>query len=157
MFKSNEDNPNNKNHDYFLRLILFLMMLLFFCCKIMQSSFRLASGSPPFGIIKGITCFSWSELCFEMQAGYIFFFYNVQTINSNSYIIFLNFFLVIFFWLKMFSFPIIFIYKTFSSCYSSRMFPISSLFHVTVIAHWKQKYFFYWCDLLLLFCFSSNQ
>ena len=49
-----------------------------------------------FEIIKRITCFSWCELCFETWAGYIFFFFSIQSVKSNCYIVFLKFFPIIF-------------------------------------------------------------
>ena len=54
-----------------------------------------------------------------------FFFLSIQNINSNCYIIFLNFFPIIIFWWKIFSYlPFIFIFKKFNFSYSSACFPI---------------------------------
>ena len=51
-----------------------------------------------------------------------FFFFSIRNIKSNCYIIFLNFFPIIFFWWKIFSFSVIFIYKRFNFCYSLWIF-----------------------------------
>ena len=88
---------------------------------------------------------------------YIFFF-SIRNIESNYYIIFLNFTPIIFFWWKIYSFPLIFICKRFNFCYSFRIFSwFSSWLNATVTAYWKHLLFFYGWDLLLLFCFLSNQ
>ena len=87
-------------------------------------------------------------------------FFSIQNIKINCWIIFLKFFLIIFFWQKIYSFPFIFIYKlyllilfkvsTFVILFES--FLMSSSFNTFVTAYWKHLSF-----LLLLFCFLSNQ
>ena len=75
---------------------------------------------------------------------------------SNYYIIFLEFFPVIFFWWQIYSFPFILIYKRFKFCYSWQVSFIYSWFNADVTAYWKHFLSFYWWSLLLLFCFLSN-
>ena len=52
---------------------------------------------------------------------YLFYFI-IQNIKSNCYLSFLNFFPIIFFWCKIYSFPVLFIYKRFTFYYSLRVF-----------------------------------
>ena len=52
----------------------------------------------------------------------IFFFFIIQNIKSNCYIIFLNIFVIIFFWWKTYPFPVIFNCKSFNFYYSLRIF-----------------------------------
>ena len=70
-----------------------------------------------FKIIKRVTCFSRFELCFETQAGYIYFFFSKQIVKSNCYFFFLKFFPIIF-PNHIYSFPFIIIYKRFNFCNS---------------------------------------
>ena len=51
-----------------------------------------------------------------------FFLFGIQKIKSNCYINVLKFFSIIFFWWKIYSFPVIFTYKRFSFCYSLQIF-----------------------------------
>ena len=65
-----------------------------------------------------------------------FFFFSIQNIKSNCYIIFLKFFPIIFFWWKIYSFPVTFIYDLiFVILFGS--FLISSWFNAAVTAYWK--------------------
>ena len=52
----------------------------------------------------------------------IFFFFIIQNINNNCYIIFLKFYPIFFSWWENYSFQFIFINKRFSFCYSFRFF-----------------------------------
>ena len=52
----------------------------------------------------------------------IFFIFNINNTKSNSYIIFLKFFTINFFWWKIFSLPVILINKRFNFCYFFKMF-----------------------------------
>ena len=51
-----------------------------------------------------------------------FFFFNIQNIKRNCYMIFLKFFPIIFFLWKIYSFSLIFIYKRFNFRYSLQIF-----------------------------------
>ena len=51
-----------------------------------------------------------------------FFYFSIQNIKINCYIIFLKFFPIIVFWRIVYSFSIIFIYKKFNFCYSLWVF-----------------------------------
>ena len=83
-------------------------------------------------IIKRVTCFSRFELCFETQAGYIYFFFSKQIVKSNCYFFFLKFFPIIF-PNQIYSFPVIIIYKRFNFCnFFEDIFFISSRFNATV-------------------------
>ena len=86
-----------------------------------------------------------------------FSFFSIQNTESNCYIIFLKFFAVVFFWWKLYSFPVIFIYKWFNFCCPLWSFFISFWFNVPIIAYWKHLLSFSSLyDLFLLFCFLSN-
>ena len=52
----------------------------------------------------------------------IFFFLRIKNIKTNSFIIFLKLFQIIFFWRKIYSLPLILIYKRFNFCYYFSMF-----------------------------------
>ena len=87
------------------------------------------------------------------------FFFNIQYIKSNSCIIFLKFFPIIFFRWKMYSFPVILLYKRFNICYSFRM--LSCFFMISCDCYSVLKTFFiffideiYSCFFLV---FLSNQ
>ena len=72
--------------------------------------------------------------------------------------VFLKFFPTIFFWQKMYSFPVIFIYKRRNVCYSLWMFFLLLHDLTRMLQHIENIYYlFYWCNFLLLFCFLSNQ
>ena len=74
-----------------------------------------------FEIIKGITCFSRFELCFQIQTVYIFCFLACKTLNNCNIIHYLlhYFFQISFSNGKFFpSQLVIFIYKGFNFCYS---------------------------------------
>ena len=47
----------------------------------------------------------------------IFFVFSIQNFKSNCCIIFLDFFKIIFFWWKIYSSPVVFIYKSFNFYY----------------------------------------
>ena len=79
---------------------------------------------------------------------------NMQNIKTNSHIIFLKFFLIIFFWWIINSLPVIFIYKTFNFCGS---YLISSWFSAIVPAYWKHLLSFSSMRLTVAFLFLSNQ
>ena len=51
-----------------------------------------------------------------------FYFFSIQNIKSNCYIVFFKLFPIIFSWWKISFFPVMFIYKRFNFCYSFRMF-----------------------------------
>ena len=90
----------------------------------------------------------------------IFFIFNINNIKSNSYIIFLKFFTIIFFWWKIFSLPVILINKRFNFCYFFKIFPISSwlnaIYSVNMI--YSILHLFYWKDLLMVsFLYSTWQ
>ena len=61
---------------------------------------------------------TWQEYTVRIY----FFFFSIQNIKGNCFIIFLRCFPIIFFWWKMYSFSYIFIYKRFNFCYSFSMF-----------------------------------
>ena len=87
-----------------------------------------------------------------------FFFFSIQDIKSNNYIIFLKFFSIIFFWWKIYPFPVIFIYKRFIFGYSLRIFfLIFSWFNATVTAYWKHLLSFFLIGFIVAVCFLSNQ
>ena len=86
---------------------------------------------------------------------YIFLF-SIQNIESNCSIILFNFFRIIFFWWKIDSFRVIFI-KDLTFAIFTRFFPTSSRSNATASVYWKHLLSFYWWNLLLHFCFLSNQ
>ena len=69
---------------WFLMLFLLIMQVIF-----ELQYFELHPS--PFGIIKRMICFLRFEFCFETKTVYILFFFSIQNIKSNCYIIFLNF------------------------------------------------------------------
>ena len=85
------------------------------------------------------------------------FFFSMQNINSNCLITFLKFFPIIFFWWKIIPSPLYSFIKDLSLVILSGFFPISSWFYATATACCKHLLSFYWLNLLLLFCFLSNQ
>ena len=60
----------------------------FFYCTIMPLPSTLALRFSPFKIIRRITCFSRSELCFETWVGYVFSFLAYKTLRALSFSIF---------------------------------------------------------------------
>ena len=85
-----------------------LIMVKLFYCKLMLFF--------PYVIIKRIIYFSQLNFMFifwNISRIYAFFF-SIQNIKSNCYIIFLNSFPVIFFWCIIFFFPVKFFYKRFN-------------------------------------------
>ena len=72
----------------------------------------------------------------------IFFLFNIQNVKSNSHIIFLKFFPIIFFWWKMYSSQLYLFIKGLIFVILSECFPISSWFNAIVIAFWKHLSFF---------------
>ena len=81
----------------------------------------------------------------------------MQNIKSNYYIIFLKIFPIIFFWWKIYSFPFIFIYKMFNSCYSVRIFLF--LYDLKRLLQHIEKMCFSFIDGIYccFFCFLFNQ
>ena len=104
-----------------------------------------------------MTCFSQFELCCETQAGYIFSFLAYKTLKSIVTYFFSVFFQSSFSDRKSISFQIYLLMKDLIFVILSECFHISSWFNVTVTAYWRIYHIFYWGDLLLLFCFLSNQ
>ena len=80
----NEGNSDNKNHHGVLMLFLLIMQVIF-----ELQYFELHPSL--FGIIERMICFSRFEFSFETKTVYILFFFSIQSIKSNCYIIFLNF------------------------------------------------------------------
>ena len=80
----NEGNSGNKNHHGVLMLFLLIMQVIF-----ELQYFELHPSL--FGIIERMICFSRFEFCFKTKTVYILFFFSIQSIKSNCYIIFLNF------------------------------------------------------------------
>ena len=78
-----EDNLNNKNPPYFLKLF-YVITRIFFYNKIMPSSFLFSS----FGIIKRIYLFFIVWVMFLYISGTYFFFFSIQNIKTNCWIIF---------------------------------------------------------------------
>ena len=66
-----------------------------------------------------------------------------KTLRAAVRLFFSNFFQSFFFWWKMYS-------KRFNFLW---IFFISSWFNATVMAYWKHLLYFFWWDLLFLFCF----
>ena len=91
-----------------------------------------------------------------MQHNNIFF--SIQNIKSNCFIIFLKLFWNIFSWLKIYFFPVISIYKKLNFCYSLWIF-FWFLHDLMQLLKCIENicYLFNWWNLLLLFCFLSNQ
>ena len=85
-----------------------------------------------------------------------FFFFSIQNVKSNCYIIFSQFFPIIFFWWKIYSFPAIFFVKALLFVILCGSFLISSWFSATVTEYWKNICLIYWWDLLLLFLSSQE-
>ena len=86
------------------------------------------------------------------------FFLNINNIEGNCLITFFKFFQSSFFRWKIYSFPFIFIYKRFNLCYSFRVFLLFLCNLMQILQHIESICcLFYWWDLLLLFCFYSNQ
>ena len=89
---------------------------------------------------------------------FTFSFLAYKTLRANITLFFSILLQSFFFWWKIYSFALIFICKRFYFCYSFRTFSWSSSWlNATVTAYWKHLLFFYGWDLLLLFCFLSNQ
>ena len=86
----------------------------------------------------------------------IFFLFSIQNIKSSCYIIFLKFFPIIFYLWKIYSFPVICIYKSYNFCYSLCIFFLF-LHNLTQLLQRIENicYLFFWWHLLLLFCFLS--
>ena len=94
-----------------------------------------------FGIIKTLFHHTYVYVLKHKQDIY-FFFFSIQNMEINCSIIFLKFFPNIFFWWKIYSFPVIIIYKKFRFvilCWF--FFFISSWFNATVTTYWKHSYF----------------
>ena len=88
-------------------------------CNIIASSLGLLKVE----IIKGITCFhDLGDVLKVKQDTYIFF--SPPKIKGNCYIIILKFFPINFLHIscKIYSFPVIFIHKSYNFCYSSWIF-----------------------------------
>ena len=138
-----------------------LIMLILFYCKIMLSSFRLIFSS--FGL--SIAFFSiWNHsknklfyiisVMFGIISRIYFFFFSIQNIKSNCYIIFVKFYLIIFFWCKIYSFTVTFFSKELNFCYSLRIFFLFLHDLTRLLQRIKNIfYLFYWWQLLLLFLF----
>ena len=90
-------------------MLFLLIMLIFFTAR--------QSNPSPFGIIKKYNLLFKVWILFWNISRICFFFYNIQNLKSNSYIIFLKLFLTIFFWWKLYSFLVIFIHKRLNFCY----------------------------------------
>ena len=90
----------------------------------------------PFRIIKRITCFFTISVIFWSISRIYFLFFSMQNIESKIRLFLSNLFQVIFFWWKIYSFPVMFIYKSFNFSYSFRVFSyffMISWFNATVM------------------------
>ena len=87
-----------------------------------------------------------------------FYIFSKQKMKSNCYITFLNFFPIIFFWWKIYSSLVIFIYKRFNFYYSFQIFFLFLHNLTQMLQRVEDIYYpFYWWELLLCFWFLSNQ
>ena len=71
-----------------------------------------------------------------------FFFFHIQNIKSNYYIVFLKIFPIIFFWWKIYFFLLLFIYKRLNFCDYLSMFFYFCMVKCYVTAYWKHLSFF---------------
>ena len=112
----------------------------------------------PFAIVKGITCFSRFELCFETQVAYIFLFLPCKTFRAIFSFFFSNFFQSIFFWQVIYSLTIIFIYIRFYICYSFEFFFFFFFwrFNGTVTAYWKYLPFLFIVFIVVFMFFIQS-
>ena len=86
------------------------------------------------------------------------FFFSIQNIENNCYVVFLIFFPIIFIWWKISSFPVVLFMKGLIFVILCRYFSISSWLNATDTAHWKHLLpFLRWDLLLLLLLLLSNQ
>ena len=131
-----------------IMLFLLIMLIIF----LMQDNVILLHLE---SLKESLTWFSLFELCFETRR--IYFIYSIKNIKSNNYIIFLKFFPIIFFWWKIYFFPVICIYKRFNFCYSLRSFLISSWFNITVAAYWKHLLAFLLMGFFVFWVFLFSQ
>ena len=84
------------------------------------------------------------------------YFFNKKTIKSSSSIMFLNFFPIMFFWWKIYFFPVIFTYIQVLLFFAGVFwFPQ----HLNQLVQHSQciYYIFYWWDFLLLFLIKSRE
>ena len=81
------------------------------------------------------------------------FFFSIQNMKNNCYIIFLNFFPVIFSWWKMYFLPLIFIYKWFNFVVFCGFLFISFWFNATVPAYIKHLSTFLLPGFIVAFLF----
>ena len=92
---------------------------------------------------------------FKHKQDIFFCFLAYKTLRAIVRFFFFKFFPIIFFWWKIYFFLNVFIYKRLNFCFSLWIFFDFSWFNTTVIEN--ICYLFQWWDLLLLFCFLSNQ
>ena len=87
-----------------------------------------------------------------------FLFFSIQNIKNNCSIIFLNFSPIFFSWWKIYSFPVIFIYKRFNFCFSLQIFFLF-LHDLTRLLKCIESidYLFLLIEFIVAFCFLSNQ
>ena len=82
-----------------------------------------------------------------------FFFFSVETIKSNCYVIFLNVFPVICLWWIVYSFVKIFICKAVNFCYFLWIFFYFLVINGTVTAYWRHLLSFFVIFLIYSCCF----
>ena len=86
-----------------------------------------------------------------------FFFFSIQNIRSNSYIIFLKLFPAIFFWWVIYSFPVYLFMKGLIFLIFCRSFLSSSWFNATVTAYWKHSPSFLLAGIIVAFFYSIRR
>ena len=145
LFWNNEGNLYNKNHHSFLMLFFLIMLIVFFFWKI----------TPSFSV--------WNHWKNNLFFTILVMFWIINKIyfsflvyKSNSEIIFLNFFPIIFFWWVIYYFSLVFTYKRFLLFFHNVFLFVHDLMRLLQRIEFIY-YRFYWWDLLLLFCFLSNQ
>ena len=135
-----------------IMLIIFLLRDNSIVVLLALNPFDLLFRFSPFGIIKRMIVFH--DLNYVLKHKHdVFFLFSMQNINSNCYIIFRKFFPVMFFWLKIYSFSVIVIYKWFNFCYSLRIIFDFFMINSTVTAYRKHLLSFVLVGFIVVFYF----